>query len=149
MPRIRPFQQLDADVRTQLHRDLSVAGVDRDDFLGAVLQHAVGKSASGRANVHTGSSVEINLPMLQRGFQLQAAAADIRQVFTQETNISTFLRTCSGLFHFLSIDKHTSCEHQRLRALARKRQTALHQQLVNADLHCGFTAMGPGKEVYC
>ena len=71
--------------------DLAVAGVDGNDASGAVLQEAVGEASGGGADVEANFSGDVDLPMRERVLQLQAAAAYVLQVLTEQANFGIII----------------------------------------------------------
>ena len=129
------LQQLHAQIRPQPCVNLAVSRIDGDHLSGAVLQHAIGKSAGGRSNIHASSAGEIDLPVAQRCFQLQAAASNVFEVLAEQSDGSVKIDAGAGFLNFLFVDQHATGKHHCLCALARRHEAALHQKLVDAHFH--------------
>src|SRR2546427_9470107 len=120
-------------IATEAKIDLAVAGVHGNDACCPLLQQAVGEAASGGANIKTDFAGDIDVPMLKRFFQLEAATADVLQAFAQNTEVCFCVYASASLFDFLSINQHFAGEDQRLGALARCCHAALQDQFVESD----------------
>ncbi len=132
---IGTLQQGHAGISAQAFSDLPVAGIDCDHAGCAMLQHAVGKTARGGADIHAVAPVEIDLPTGQRGFQLEPAPADVALLLPQHAQQRSILNRAPGLFHLLLVDQHAPGQDQGLRPFSRRRQTLLDQQLIQAVPH--------------
>jgi len=80
-----------------------------------MLEHAIGKTARGRADIGAIPSAQLNLPACQRGFQLESAPADVALFFPQHPQNRSLLHRGAGLLHFLLVDQNPPGEDQRLR----------------------------------
>ncbi len=140
------FQQPHPGIVTQRCIHLPVASVDRDNLGRAVLQKAVGEAAGGRADVHAGLAMHVDVPILQRARQLQATATYKWQVVTQHADHSAALDISARLFDLLFVHQHPSGENERLRALSCRHQPAFHQQFVEPRSHAARLAR-PHQEV--
>jgi RNA polymerase sigma-70 factor (ECF subfamily) len=129
-PCIGTLQQRDARIDAQLVGHLTVAGVDGENAGRAVLEQTVCKSSCRRADVRAGKARDGDAPGSESAFELEAAAADVTQVFAKHPYSYVLGHTCAGLVHALLIDQHATGEHQGLGALARLRQATLHQKFV-------------------
>src|SRR6185437_1057374 len=78
--RVGFFQQLDLRMTSQLGVDLAIVGIDNDHVRGSALQHAIGESPGGGANVQALPSGEINPPVLQCRLEFEPAAADVSKI---------------------------------------------------------------------
>ena len=116
--RVHLFVDNYSRVVAQFPVELSGAGVDRIDARGAALQQAIGESAGGGANVQADFSSHGNSEMIERGFQLQPAAADITRLLEQlDFRASVDVR--ARLVGLLAIDQHLPGQNQRAGFLAR------------------------------
>jgi hypothetical protein len=100
----------------------------------AVLEQAIGKAASGCANVNAGSSGNWNLPKPERLGQLQASTADVRLVVAQEADGGFGWNGCSRLVHLLLPNQNPAGKDERPRPFAAGNQASLNQQ----NIHTGF-----------
>ena len=89
----------------------------------AGLQQAISEASSGRANIETNFSGDIDFPVIQCAFQLQSAAADVLQIFAEQSNTLQH-RLRAGLLDFLLSDQNFAREDQRLPAFPRRNQAA-------------------------
>ena len=80
-----------------------------------MLQHAIGKTAGGGADIGALAAVQVDLPAGQRGFQLDAAPADVALLFSQHSQKRSVVDGGAGFLDFLLIDQHPPGEDQRLR----------------------------------
>ena len=112
--------------------DLAHAGIDGNHPSGAVLQQAVGETSSGRAYIKAEAAADIDLPVLQRVFEFQPAAAYVFQIIAEQSNFGRGVDRRSRLFNFLFVDQYFSGEYQRLRAFPRRNEATLEQQLIKA-----------------
>src|SRR5260370_25034607 len=87
MTRVRPLQKLDPCIRAKTAGDLPVTSVHGDYLDGAALQHAIGESAGGGANVEARALAAINVPVVESSLQLQTAAAHIPPVLAQNSDL--------------------------------------------------------------
>ena len=68
-----------ARIVAQFPIELAVADVDGPHARGAALQQTIGEAAGGASDVQTNLAADIDTEMIQRGSQLDTAAADIRK----------------------------------------------------------------------
>src|SRR5262249_38230616 len=136
--RVGSFYQLHSCVGAKTACDLAVAGVHGNHLRGAALQHAVGKAAGRSAYIQAGAPREVNVPVIERRFQLQSPATHILQIFTQDANLGIRIEPRASLVHLLSVDQNSPSQQHGLRALPRGYDATLDQKLVNADLHRNF-----------
>src|SRR5712692_6759224 len=127
------LQQSDALILTEAKIDLPIARVHRNDAGCPVLQQAVGEPAGRGADIQTDFAANLDMPMLESLFQLEAATTDVLQVFAQESEVGLYIHAGAGLLDFLSINQHFASEDQGLRALARGCHAALQEQFVESD----------------
>ena len=99
---IRFFHADDPWILSKLPVQLSSAHIDGIHLSGAVLQHAVRKSAGRRTYVRTDLSFYADVKMFQSLFQLQTASADIGKRMPSYFNLH-FLRKCCACFIFSDI----------------------------------------------
>ena len=75
--RVHAFPHHHARIVAQFPIELAVADVDGPDARRAALQQAIRESAGGRADIEADQPVDIDREMIQRGGQLESAAADV------------------------------------------------------------------------
>lgn len=129
------FHEGDARIVAQSLGDLAVAGVDGEDARGAVLEHAVGESAGGSADVKAETVAEIDVPVGESGFKLEAATADVAQVSTEKADGSIAGDGGARLVLLLLADENAASEDEGLGAFAGGDEAALHQQFVQSGFH--------------
>ncbi len=78
--------------------------------------------------------------MLQRARQFQPATTDKWQIVAEDSDLRVTLDTRAGLLHLLLVHQNSPGKNERLRALPRRRQPALHQQFVEPRLHAARLA---------
>src|SRR5215472_2521854 len=110
-----------------------------------MLQQAIGETAGGCADVDTNLPGDVDVPMLKRALQLQSAAADVLQVLAQHANHTVSLNLRAGLFDLLLIHQHFACKDERLGALARCGQPALHKKFVQSRFQINFSFTDPTR----
>ena len=71
--------------------------------------------------------------MFQRSLQLQAAAADIFEIFAKQPDRALRGDLRARFLEFLIVHQHFARKNQRLRALARGGQATIHQKFVESD----------------
>jgi hypothetical protein len=125
----------DAGIVAEGLGDLAVAGVDGEDAGSAVLEHAVGESAGGGADVEAETVAEVDAPMGESGFKLESAAADVTEVGAEEADGSIGGDGGARLVLLLLADENAAGQDESLGALASGDEAALHQQLVETDFH--------------
>ena len=77
---VDPFVHDHARIVAQPPVELAGSHVDGMDARGAGLQQAIGEAAGGGAEIRHDQAGDIDAEMSQRGFQLDAAAADVAQL---------------------------------------------------------------------
>ena len=136
---VAALAEADARVVAKGGGDLAVAGVDGEDVGGTVLEHAVGEAAGRGADVEAGLAHEVDLPVFEGGFELEAAAADVAEVGSEEAEDSSRVDRGAGLINLLLVDEDTAGEDESLGSLAGGCQGLVDEELVEADLHgCDF-----------
>src|SRR5208337_642385 len=138
--RVGFLQQAHPRIAPQLRIHLPVTGIDRNHFGCAVLQKAVSKPTSGRANIHASSAVNVDSPVLQRPRQFQSAPADEGKVVTKNANLGFALDAGARFLDLLLVHQNAPGEDQRLRTLARRRQATPEHELVEPGLHAARLA---------
>src|SRR5271163_2148354 len=115
--RIGAFAQAHARISAQSLGNLPVPGIHRHNAGGTMLQHAIGETTGRGTNISTVPGVEIDVPTIERGLQLEPAAADVALLFSQYPQQRSVVDGGPRLLYFLLVDKHAAGEDQRLRAL--------------------------------
>src|SRR5580698_1074004 len=125
--------QRDAGVVAELHGDLAEAGVEGGDVGCAVLEKAVGEAAGGGADVEAGAAGDGDLPMVEGGFQLEAAAADVALLFAEQTDGGVGGDGGARLVDFLLVDQDAAGEDERAGTLAAGHEGTLDECQVKTD----------------
>ena len=125
--RIGTLHEADARVVAQLHGNLAEAGIDGGDMRRAVLQQAVGESASRGANVEAGSARYGDLPVVERRRQLEAAAAHVGQVFAEQADGRVQRNGRARLVDLLFAHQDTAGKDERARTFAAGNEPPLDQ----------------------
>jgi len=120
----------DAGVVAELLGDLTVAGVDGEDGLRAVLQHAVGEASGGGSDVDAGEAGEGDGPVGEGVLEFEAAAADVLEVGAEETDLGGGGDGGAGLVDALLVDEDAAGEDEGLGAFAGGGVSLIDEQLV-------------------
>jgi hypothetical protein len=75
------------------------------------------------------------VPVGERGFEFEAAAADVAEVRAEEAEGSVGGDRGAGFVLLLLADENTAGKDESLGALAGGNEAALHQQFVETDFH--------------
>ena len=129
----------DAWVVTKFVGDLSVAGIDCEDRSCAALQHAIGEAAGGGADVDAGEIGEVDAPMGEGALKLEAAAADVLEIGTEETDDGVGRDGGTWFVNALLVDEDAAGEDESLCALAGGGVALIDEKLVNS-LFCRLNA---------
>lgn len=124
--RIGALHQRDARVVTEGLGDLAVAGVDGEDAGGAVLEHAVGEAAGGGPDIEAEAVAEVDGPMSESGFELEAAAADVAEAAAEEPDVGVIEDRGAGFIELLLVNEDATGEDEGLGSLAGGGEMALH-----------------------
>lgn len=119
----------DARVTTQLPRKLPVPDIHGKNFGRAALQQTVREAAGGRAEVQGGEAGHSELKMLERVFELVAAAADkfLRRV---HGDVVGGLDAVTGFFSGMAVDANGTGEDEALGLFAAVAEGALDEGLI-------------------
>ena len=127
MTDIGAFQIDDPLIAAQLPGQLAVAHIDSIYPGRSVLQHTVGKTASGSADIGTDEILQPQVKFFYRLFQLQSAAADICQLVAAELNLILRRYRHPRFIRLLAVDIHLSGHDNALCAVPSGTQAPLHQ----------------------
>jgi hypothetical protein len=125
--------QGDTGVVAKLLSDLAVAGVDSQDRLRAVLQHAVGEASGGGADVDAGEAGEVDGPVFEGALEFEAAAADVLEVGAEEADDAVGGDGGSWLVDALLANEDAAGEDEGLGPFARGGVALVDKQLVEAE----------------
>ena len=112
--------------------ELAVADVHREDPYCAMLEHAVGEAARGRANVHTDHVFKAYPVFGYRFFELQAAPADEGYRVLLQREHLPILHGVARLHHANAVKKHDALHDQRLCPLAALCKPKLHKLIIRS-----------------
>lgn len=129
MARIGVFHHDDTRVLPKFVVQLVGAAVDRVDFRCAVLQHEVGESAGGRADVEADRSFEMKSEREVRALNFKATAADVTLFFLYE-ELDVVRIWVPRFVGGLSVDAYLARSDESLRLFAAFGQGALYKKLV-------------------
>lgn len=135
MAGVGALQQQQVRILPQRCRQLAVTAIDTDDLRRAALQHTVGESAGGGADVKTNSSCEIDLPMVERGCEFQSAAADVGKGFSLKLNVLVWIDEKAGFGNDGSVDGNVTGGDSLLSAGTGWSESALEEQFIETKLH--------------
>jgi hypothetical protein len=117
----------DAGIAAEALGDLAVAGIDGENAGGSVLEHAIDEASGGGADVEAESAGEVDLPVTEGLFELEAPAAYVAKIFAEETQRGFFGDRAARFLDLLLIDEDTPGEDERLGAFAAGNQSAFDQ----------------------
>src|SRR6185312_9366197 len=129
---IEIFEQENARVAAQAPVYLASARIDRMNFGRAVLEQAIGEAAGGGADIGADSAGGIDGEALQRGFPLEAAAADVTKP-AAHFDVSAGGNGTSGLIGAHAIDENVSRHDEGAGLLAGFRETVFHHPAIEPD----------------
>ncbi len=121
-PGVHAFADDDARIGAQLPIELAVADVERDHVARAALQQDVGEAAGRRADVERAASADGNGEDVEGVRELDAAAADVRMIGSDQRDVGARRHGGAGLRHDLAVDGDLAGEDQRARPFARRRR---------------------------
>ena len=115
--------------------DLAIAGVNGENPGGTVLEHAVGETAGGGADVEAEAAGKVDVPVVQSAFELEPAAADVAEVGAEDADGGVVGHGMTGFVGLLFADEDAAGKDEGLGAFAGGDEAALHQQFVETDFH--------------
>ena len=121
-------------IAAQLPIDLAGAHIHGMHPEGAVLQQAIGESASGRSHIETDAAAGFDAETIESGGELETSAADVGRS-AQHLQVGVRGHALAGLLRFHAINQHFPGEHQSLPFLSRLGETAFGQHHVEPDSH--------------
>ena len=134
-------------VLAQLHGDLSKAGIDGRDARRAVLQKAVGKAAGRSAHVECPAAGHVDLPELERAFQLESAAAHVAQLVAEQAQGGIRIDRRAGLVDLLLVDQNAAGQNVGARPLTAGGKSPFGYQKIQSYFRHYLTAriLPPGS----
>jgi len=130
----------DARIVAQCPVDLPVTDVERDDPCGAPLEKHVGEAARGRADVERLTAFDVDVERIEGVRQLHAAAADIRVIGRDESEVGGGIDLRAGFRFGLPVDNDLSRQDQRSRTLSRRRKASFNDELIQTNTQSNWTA---------
>lgn len=106
---VRPLEHGHARVDAHALRDLPVADVDADDVRGAALEEAVSEAAGREARVEAAAAGRVDGEGVERGLELEAAAADEARLRRGQHDRGRVLDGRPGLEDRLVVDQDLAC----------------------------------------
>ena len=73
--------------------------------------------------------------MFQSALKFEAAAADILEIFAEQTHRNIVYNLCAGFVELLLVDQYFSRDNQSLRAFARGDKSAIDEKFVESQFH--------------
>jgi len=98
------------------------------------LEHAVGEAAGGGADVDAGEIGEVDGPVGEGALELEAAAADVFEIGTEEANDGVGGDGGAWFVNTLLVDEDTAGEDESLCAFAGGGVALIDEKLVDAEL---------------
>ena len=129
------FHTDDAGVLPELPVQLAVAHIDRIDTGGPVLEHAVGKAAGRRPDIHADPALQVDRECLHGLLELEAAPADIAQALAAHLDPGILGKSRPGLVFLLIVHIDDPRHDQRLRLLPRGGEALLCQEDIQPLFH--------------
>jgi hypothetical protein len=99
------------------------------------LEHAIGESAGGGADVGAGEACDGDRPGFEGGLKLESTAGDVAKVVAEEANGGVFGDGGAGFGDLLLVDEDATGENEGLSALARGNEGTVYEEFVEAKLH--------------
>ena len=134
-PRVGALHEGDAGVVAEGLGDLAVAGINGEDARGAVLEHAVGEATGGGADVEAKAAGQVDVPVVEGGFELESAAANVAKIGAEEADGSVVRHGVARLVGLLFVDEHAAGENEGLGPLAGGDEAAFYQKFVETGFH--------------
>jgi len=126
--------QADARILAKFFGDLAVTRIDGEDGAGTVLQHTVGEAPGGGADVQAGAIGEVDRPVSERAFELEAAAADVAEVVAEQAQAGVTRYRRTGFIDALVVYQNAAGEDKSVGTFAGGDQAMLDQSLVQTKL---------------
>ena len=130
---IGALDEADAGIIAELHGDLSEASVDSGYVGGSALQKTVSKATGGGADVETGSTSDVDFPVVERGLKFETASADEGHVVAEEADGGVGRDGSTGLVDFLFVDEDAAGKDEGASTFAALYQAPVNKEDVDAD----------------
>jgi hypothetical protein len=124
----------DVGIVAELLGDLTVAGVNSQDRVCAVLEHAIGEASGGGTDVDAGEAGERDGPVFEGSLELETAAADVLEIGAEEADDGFGGDWGAGLVDALLADEDATGEDEGLGSFARGGVALIDKELVEANL---------------
>jgi hypothetical protein len=131
--RIEALDDDDACVVSQLPVQLTMANVERYHSGSAALKQYIGEAAGRGADVEALPSRQIDAERLERVRQLETASARVRMIGREERDCRLIVDCGARLRRRAIVDGNLSGQDERARPLARGRQPAFDDELIQAN----------------
>ena len=125
----------DARILAEAPIELALPDIDRVDPSRAALQVNVGEPAGRRADIDGDRPGDVEPERIESARQLVAPARDVLRAGI-DRNVRILCHGRGRPVGAATIDPHRARQDEGLRALAARRELALHQQLVKAYPFC-------------
>src|SRR5688572_18909659 len=136
----------DAQVLAQLPGELVGADVDREHLHRPALEQYVGEAAGRGADVERHRARHVPAEMIERMSELDAAARDPGMVAAPDLERRLLGQRLAGFLDLALAREDQAGEDQRLRPRPTLGETAIHQQLIGAELgHEAILGAAPGQ----
>ncbi len=133
VPSVGFFQESNARVLAQSEIHLPVTRIDRNHSCRSALQQAISKASGGRANVETKLSLNVDLPMFEGTFEFESAAADVFQIFPQQTDDGILRNLCACFVDLLLVDQYFPRNDKSLGAFSRGSEGTVDEKFVQSE----------------
>ena len=120
------FIEADAGVLAEAHGDLAKAGIDAGDMRGPGLEEAICKAASGGADIQAPAASNGNCPADDRRLKLEATAADIALLLSEDADGGILDKGQPWLFDLLLRYQNPACEDEGAGSFAAGNEALQH-----------------------
>jgi hypothetical protein len=110
-----------------------VADVQRDDACGSALEKDVCEASCRCADVERLTAVHDDVEHIEGVRQLHTAAADVRVIGRDESEVGGGVDLRAGFRFWLAVNKDLSRENQRPCALSRRCETSFNDELIQPN----------------
>ncbi len=129
---IGALDQPNPRIVAELHRYLPESGIHGSDVGGAVLKKTVSKPTGGGPDVEAGAARELNVPVVERPLEFEAATTHVWHVLAEKANGGVWGNRCAGFVDLLLVDQDPTGQDESTSSLATLGEIAIDQQNVNA-----------------
>jgi hypothetical protein len=100
-----------------------------------MLKKAVGKTSGRSTDIETDEPIHIDVPVVEGFLEFESAAADVLEIFAQQSQSRSGVDRSTGLHDLLIVDENFSREDERLCAFTRGNKAAIHEQFIESRFH--------------